>query len=356
MDSLLCDEVWLSSPATPDHHNQPRYSHGENYAAASSFYTTKEDCEKAVSIYLEKEFTCMPEPGYVEHLRTKNLLFARLRAIQWLIKSRERLSLSFETVFNAANYLDRFMSMNQCHGWKCWMVELLCVACLSVASKFTETRTPCLHDIQMEDLDHSFQPITIQRMELVLLRALGWRLGSTTAYSYVELLMMEIDFLKSYSYLQKDLVACRITELLLGAMQDCSMVGFRPSITAISALWCSLEEFVPSKSDAHLAHIKGLLNALDHKDDVVIKCHGIMEAQLINPVYNLLACGKKHSYCCPSSPVTVLPTERIGIYDCDVDLSFFNDSGSNNKQETSKKKRKWHEKSIKDDGFQKRIK
>lgn len=46
---------------------------------------------------------------------------------------------------------------------------------------------------------------------------------------------------------------------------DCSMVGFRPSITAISALWCSLEEFVPSKSDAHLAHIKGLLNALDHK-------------------------------------------------------------------------------------------
>jgi cyclin D7 len=71
----------------------------------------------------------------------------------------------------------------------------------------------------MEDLDHSFQPITIQRMELVLLRALGWRLGSTTAYSYVELLMMEIDFLKSYSYLQKDLVACRVTELLLGAMQ-----------------------------------------------------------------------------------------------------------------------------------------
>lgn len=89
---------------------------------------------------------------------------------------------------------------------------------------------------------------------------------------------------------------------------------------------------------------------------MVIKCHGIMEAQLINPVYNLLACGKKHSYCCPSSPVTVLPTERIGIYDCDVDLSFFNDSGSNNKQETSKKKRKWHEKSIKDDGLQKRIK
>lgn len=65
----------------------------------------------------------------------------------------------------------------------------------------------------MEDLDHSFQPITIQRMELVLLRALGWRLGSTTAYSYVELLVMKIDFL------QKDLVACRVTELLLGAMQ-----------------------------------------------------------------------------------------------------------------------------------------
>ncbi|KAJ6331640.1 hypothetical protein OIU76_010096 [Salix suchowensis] len=342
MDSLLCDEAWLSGPATPDHRNdQQRYSYGENYAAACSFYTTIEDCEKAVSIYLEKEVTCMPEPGYVEHLRTRDLLFPRFRAIHWLIKSRQRLSLSFETVFNAANYLDRFMSMNQCDGWKCWMVELLGVACLSVASKFTETRIPCLHDIQMEDLDHSFQPITIQRMELVLLRALGWRLSSTTAYSYVELLTMKIDFLKSYSCLQKDLVACRVTELLLGAMQDCSLVEFRPSIIAISALWCSLEEFVPSKSDAHLAHIKGLLNALDHKDDEVIKCHSIMEAQLINPVYNSLACRKRNSRYCPSSPVTVLPSERIGIYDCDVDLSFFKDSsGSKNKQETSNKKRR----------------
>ncbi|KAF9679940.1 hypothetical protein SADUNF_Sadunf06G0068000 [Salix dunnii] len=333
MDSLLCDEAWLSGPATPDYfHNQQRYSYGGNYAAACSFYTTIEDCEKAVFICVEKEFTCMPEPGYVEHLRTKDLLFPRFRAIHWLIKSRQRLGLSFETVFNAANYLDRFMSMNQCDGWKCWMVELLCVACLSVASKFTETRIPCLHDIQ---------PITIQRMELVLLRALGWRLSSTTAYSFVELLTMKIDFLKSYSCLQKDLVACRVTELLLGALQDCSLVEFRPSIIAISALWCSLDEFVPSKSDAHLAHIKGLLNALDHKDDEVIKCYSIMEAQLIKPVYNSLACRKRHSRYCPSSPVTVLPSERIGIYDCDVDLSFFKDSsGSNNKQETSNKKRR----------------
>lgn len=97
-----------------------------------------------------------------------------------IFQSRSRLNLSLETVFSAANYLDRFISMNQWHvrnnefwnsfflcsfsnyfwtenfllkytwqGWKYWMVELLSVACLSVASKFTESFTPSFDEIQV---------------------------------------------------------------------------------------------------------------------------------------------------------------------------------------------------------------
>lgn len=54
----------------------------------------------------------------------------------------------------------------------------------------------------MEDLDHSFQPSTIQRMELMLLQMLGWRLGPITAYSYVELLTCNGDFLTSHLHEQ----------------------------------------------------------------------------------------------------------------------------------------------------------
>ncbi|KAJ9185237.1 hypothetical protein P3X46_004894 [Hevea brasiliensis] len=335
MESLLCDEVWLSTiaPSTPDSCNSD--NNVECYYCFGSFYTTKEDFEQALCSCLQEELTYMPEHGYLEHLHSTKLFFARFKAIQWLIKSRSRLNLSFVTLFNAANYLDRFISMNQSHGWKNWMVELLSVACLSVASKFIEISTPSLQEMQMEDLDHSFQSITIQRMELMLLQALGWRLGSTTAYSYVELLTINID--PSRSHLRKDLVA-RVTELLLGAILDCQSVECRPSIACASALWCGLQELLPSKSDAHLAYVTGFFNQ-NQKDDIIKYHKYMMEAKLVNPLYNLVACGN-YNYC-PSSPVTVLLTERIDVHDSHVDLSLFKDpSGSNNNNLESIKKRR----------------
>ncbi len=64
-----------------------------------------------------------------------------------------------------------------------------------------------------------------------------------------------------------------------------------------------------------------------------------MEAKLVNPLYNLVACGN-YNYC-PSSPVTVLLTERIDVHDSHVDLSLFKDpSGSNNNNLESIKKRR----------------
>lgn len=68
----------------------------------------------------------------------------------------------------------------------------------------------------MEDLDHSFQSNLIQQMELTLLKTLGWRLGSVTAYSYIELLMSNfIDTLSSFLLGE---LTTRVSELLLGAL------------------------------------------------------------------------------------------------------------------------------------------
>ncbi|XP_050213875.1 putative cyclin-D7-1 [Mercurialis annua] len=309
MDSLLCDEVLLSTDCCCN--NNHDNDNGDGFS-----YTAKEDCEEAFCLCLKKEFTYMPSQGYFVHLdQSQDLLFARIEAIRWLIKSRSRLNLSFETIFNAANYLDRFLSRNHSLGWKKWMVELLSVACLSVASKFNETSAPSLHEIQMEEMDHIFQSITVQRMELTVLQELDWRLASTTAYSYLEMtaVIMSNDLLKSH--LQKDSLVARVTELLLGTMLDCSFVEYRPSIVAVSAIWCALEELVPSNMlSTNLSYITGFFNQ-HHKDDIM-KCHTIMKEKLVP---NL---GKSNG-CSPSSPVTVLLTERVDVYDCHVDLSLF---------------------------------
>lgn len=93
-ESLLCDELWLSDPAsTADCYSDKKpkqcniLESCECECDGTSFYKTKEECEEAAIICLDKELSYMPEPGYVEYLdKSNNLPHFRFRAIQWLIK------------------------------------------------------------------------------------------------------------------------------------------------------------------------------------------------------------------------------------------------------------------------------
>ncbi|CAD6255543.1 unnamed protein product [Miscanthus lutarioriparius] len=116
---------------------------------------------------------------------------ARSRGVHYIIYAFGRLGLTVATVFNAVNYLDRFLSIN-CHlqCWEAWMVELVSVACLSIACKLDEVNIPSLHHLQMEEvMSHSFLPATVQDMELTLLKALQWRLACVTPYSFLQLFL-----------------------------------------------------------------------------------------------------------------------------------------------------------------------
>ncbi|XP_058209122.1 putative cyclin-D7-1 [Rhododendron vialii] len=310
MDSLLCDEVWLTENSKSD----------SRHNVNGCFYTTKEDCREAFEICLQKELSYMPESGYRDHLQSSGLSLARFRAMLWLAKSQSRLNLSCQSVFNAANYFDRFLSSKQCKGWKYWMFELLAIACLSVASKFGETAHP-FHEIQMEDLDHSFQSNLIQWMELTLLKTLGWRLGSVTAYSYIELLMSNfIDTLSSFLLGE---LTTRVNELLLGALSDSELVEFRPCTIAISAVKCVIKELeLPSTANSHLAYINSLIPG-DQKDDI-IKCHKILEGKLAYPLLLHNSMDRRRYCICPPSPVTVLKREQVEACGCQGDhLSLF---------------------------------
>ncbi|KAF5750916.1 putative cyclin d [Tripterygium wilfordii] len=158
----------------------------------------------------------------------------------------------------------------------------------------------------MEGLDHSFDTSMIRRMELKLLQELGWQMNSTTPYSYLEILLPVLD-------IDSDQLTDRATEFLLGALLGI-FVEYQPSTLAVSALWCSLEEYAPS-----ITNITNLFNE-DQKDDLM-KCHSMMEAKSMNQLYKLI--GRCGAYHCPTSPVTVLLKEQIDDIpdDCIFDLS-----------------------------------
>ncbi|KAG5054240.1 hypothetical protein AAZX31_03G057200 [Glycine max] len=287
MDNLLCDEVWLSKSSNT-------FEEVSDPVALKSY--ENEEFEEAFAVCLEKEVSFLPESDYTKYLHSNNLIFPRCRVIQWFIKCRSRFNISFGTVFLAVNYLDRFVSICQCHDWEYWMLELISIACLSIAIKFNEMSALSLHEIQVENLDYSFQSNVILKMELILLKVLGWRLNSVTSFSFVE--MLSVGFLEPHLH---EKFISRVIDLLIQATLDQKMLEFRPSIVGISALWCTLDQLFPPKSDTYIAYIMSILNQ-SQKDDI-IKCHKLMETQ------TSMRCENHHCYC-PLSPTTVLYIEH----------------------------------------------
>ncbi|CAH8318868.1 unnamed protein product [Eruca vesicaria subsp. sativa] len=269
MDNLLCDESWLSDPLTPEPLPHSRFNIHDGQVAMSPGMDAA-TVEEAISIDLEKE-SCFSNHGdkFVEFLASKKLINARVETVQWLIQTRSRLNLSFETLFSAANCFDRFVYVTSCNEWSKWMVELVAVTSLSVASKFNEVTSPSFQELQMEGLVHVFHQKTVLEMELILLKALEWRVNSVTSLSFSQLLMAKIGIVEG------DIMMIQITQHLLDDLCDLKMVEYAPSVVAVAAMWIVLEEKVAQEEN--LGNIMNLFGQ-DHKESIA-KCVNVMRSR-----------------------------------------------------------------------------
>ncbi|KAJ8470886.1 hypothetical protein OPV22_025229 [Ensete ventricosum] len=108
---------------------------------------------------------------------------ARSDAIQWILKTRACFGFGFRTAFLAATYFDRFLARRRIDKEKPWAVRLLSMACLSVAAKMEEYRAPLLSELQIHG--YAFDSNAVQRMELLLLDTLQWRMDCVTPFEYL---------------------------------------------------------------------------------------------------------------------------------------------------------------------------
>ncbi|CAH2074517.1 unnamed protein product [Thlaspi arvense] len=207
MDNLLCDESWLSGPLTPEPLPNFRLNTYDDDVAMTPAMDAA-TVDEAISTDLEKEL-CFSNHGdkFIEFLVSKKLTDARFQSVQWLIQE-----------------------------WSKWMVELVAVTALSIASKFSEVTSPSLQELQMEGLNHLFHHKTVLEMELILLKALDWRVNSVTSYSFSQHLMAKIGLLG------EDMIMSRITDHLLNDLCDLKMAEYLPSVVAVAAVWSVVEE------------------------------------------------------------------------------------------------------------------
>ncbi|RYR00107.1 hypothetical protein Ahy_B07g088185 [Arachis hypogaea] len=115
---------------------------------------------------------------------------------------------------------DRFLLSFHFQREKPWMIQLASVTCISLVAKVEETQVPLLLDLQVEDVKYVFEAKTIQRMELLILSTLNWKMHHVTPLSFLDHIIRRLG-LKTHLHWQF-LKRCEnlLLSLLLG--KNCS--------------------------------------------------------------------------------------------------------------------------------------
>ncbi|GLJ46975.1 hypothetical protein SUGI_0991470 [Cryptomeria japonica] len=188
----------------------------------------------------EKELLYMPHSDYLRRLALNNGDFeARLRAVSWILKVQKFHSFRAETALLAVNYLDRFMACTEIEQAKRgWAMQLASVASLSLAAKMEENSVPLLINLQVEGAEYIFEARTVQRMELILLGALKWRMSTVTPLSYIchgtHILGLQKQQIRN--------LTLRCNEAALCIVKDIRVLNFRPSVVAAAIMLCTMRK------------------------------------------------------------------------------------------------------------------
>ncbi|KAF0906379.1 hypothetical protein E2562_009734 [Oryza meyeriana var. granulata] len=272
--------------------------------------------EECVASLVEREREHMPRADYGERLRGGGVdLRVRSEAIDWIWKVYTYYNFSPLTAYLAVNYLDRFLSKYELPEGKAWMTQLLSVACLSLAAKMEESAVPEPLDLQIGEARFVFEAKTIQRMELLVLSTLNWRMQAVTPFSYIDYFLRKLNGGNAAptSWLLQS------SELILCIATGIGFLVFRPSEIAAAVAASLVGEAAGVVED--------IAKACTHVDkERVLQCQEAIQESMasINTVQPKPAStrrGSASSSSVPQSPVGVLDAGCLSYRSDDTDAS-----------------------------------
>ncbi|KAI5655252.1 hypothetical protein M9H77_32439 [Catharanthus roseus] len=243
--------------------------------------------------------------------RNPFLAEGRSEAVEWILKVTAYYSFSASTAILATNYLDRFLfscGSFQIDNNKPWMTQLAAVACLSLAAKVEETQVPLLLDLQVEESKYVFEAKTIQRMEILVLSTLQWKMNPVTSLSFVDFVMRRLGLKNHLCW--EFLRRCEC--LLLSVISDCRFMCYLPSVMATATMLHVFDSVEPSLSGGE--HQKQLFAILGINKDKVEECYRLIP--VVASASYLHSSNKRKFRSVPGSPRGVM------------DMSFSSDSSS----------------------------
>uniref|UniRef100_A0ACD5YFD7 Uncharacterized protein n=1 Tax=Avena sativa TaxID=4498 RepID=A0ACD5YFD7_AVESA len=226
--------------------------------------------EECVARWVATEPDHMPRADYAERLRAGGVdLRVRTDAVDWIWKVHAYYSFGPVTACLAVNYLDRFLSLYHLPEGKAWMTQLLSVACLSLAAKMEETSVPQSLDLQVADARYVFEAKTIQRMELLVLSTLKWRMQAVTPFSYIDYFLHRLD---GGGNAPSRRAVREAAELILCVSRGTCCLEFRPSeIAATVAAAVAGEDRAVVVDALCAAHVD---------KERALRCHEVVQAAM----------------------------------------------------------------------------
>ncbi|KAG6499561.1 cyclin-D2-2-like [Zingiber officinale] len=253
--------------------------------------------EEYIASLIERESHLLPPRNYAEKLlRGKLGITVRSDSIDWILKVHVHCNFGPVSAYLSVNYLDRFFSSHDFVKDAAWMTQLVSVACLSLAAKMEEKEVPSSLDLQVDESKYIFEARSIQRMELLVLSTLNWRMHVVTPFSFIDYFLCEFNDRNSPDRL---LLSSSIG-LILGTVRDVDFLKFRPSEIAAAVALSSLRGSRILDTDNTLARC-----ILVNKERVLRCCEVIQGMTLM-----------KNGACNNISPsVTNVPKSPIGVLD-----------------------------------------
>ncbi|XP_047977780.1 cyclin-D1-1-like isoform X1 [Salvia hispanica] len=264
----------------------------------------RSDQSALIARLLDSEPRHMPHPDYIRFCHNRPIhLASRQDSINSILKVHSHFEFKPVTAFLSINYLDRFLAANSISETG-WQFQLLSIACLSLAAKMEELHVPCLVELQSLERTYIFEPKTVQRMELLILTTLDWRLRSVTPFDYLDNFISMLP--SSSASAANHSVA---SDIILNTSRVVDFMRFPPSVIAAAAAISSggAGADLPDTFDERINR------------EMVRSCHQLMEEYLLDTC--LSSDGLKAA---PPSPHGVL--DAAACASCDTNSE--NQAGS----------------------------
>ncbi|CAI9767030.1 unnamed protein product [Fraxinus pennsylvanica] len=163
------------------------------------------------------------------------------------------------------NYLDRFLSVYDLPRGKTWAIQLVAVACLSIAAKMEEIEVPSTVDLQVGEPKFLFEGKTIRRMELLILSILKWKMQAYTPCNFIDYFLKKIND----DELPSGPLITRSNQLIMNIIKGINFLEFRPSEMAAAVAMYVSGEIQAMNIDKALSGSTGLTGVAKER---VVKC------------------------------------------------------------------------------------